>query len=58
MGVLMVYDITSRQSFEDMLGWLNEALKVSALRGSYMLPMNTRTSEWEGGRKPFLLAPK
>ena len=47
MGVLMVYDITSRQSFEDMLGWLNEALKVCALRGFYMLPMNTRTSEWE-----------
>ena len=45
----MVYDITSRQSFDDMLGWLNEALKVSARRGSYMLPMNIRTSEWEGG---------
>ncbi|KAF6040434.1 RAB39B [Bugula neritina] len=27
VGVLMVYDITSRESFEDMLNWLNEALK-------------------------------
>ncbi|XP_067945942.1 ras-related protein Rab-39B-like [Watersipora subatra] len=27
VGVMMVYDITSRRSFEDMLDWLHEALK-------------------------------
>lgn len=43
VGVVMVYDITSRRSFEDMLDWLHEALKVSDNTVMYILILAQQT---------------
>lgn len=50
VGVLMVYDITSRQSFEDMLVWLNEALRVR-FRLAFLIASSYHFLWWHKGNQ-------